>query len=48
MSGVQRIGCFFVLFLIAHHFSLSNGFYIPGVAPTEYNKDDKLEIRVRD
>lgn len=26
----------------------SDGFYIPGVAPTEYKKGDKLDIRVSD
>lgn len=34
------------LFLMALLWSICEGFYIPGVAPTEYTKGEKLDIRV--
>ena len=33
--------------LLVQRISLSRAFYIPGVAPTEYNDGQKLEIKVK-
>ena len=43
VAAATRVVCLSVLCLCVG----VRGFYIPGVAPTEYEKGDRLEIKVR-
>ena len=43
VAAATRVVCLSVLCLCVG----VRGFYIPGVAPTEYEEGDKLEIKVR-